>query len=167
MIFERGRYRFNRALAYTYDVEAFEESLDQARRSQRAEPADAIRSLEQGLKLYRGDFLAGEVESEWADRRREELRRRHRAALLTLGHLYSAGGAHARAADAYRRLIADDPFQERAHRELMRCLARLGERGQALRVYEELVTLLNRELSAAPAPETTALAARVRRGETV
>jgi predicted ATPase/DNA-binding SARP family transcriptional activator len=167
VIFERGRYRFNRALEYTYDVEEFEQHLEQARRSQRAKPADAMRSLEQGLRLYRGDFLAGEVESEWADRRREELRRRYRAALLTLGHLYGAAGAHTRAADAYRRLIADDPFQERAHRELMRCLARLGERGQALRVFEELVALLNRELGAAPAPETTALAERVRRGETV
>jgi len=95
------------------------------------------------------------------------LRQRHREALLTLGSLYGATGAYARAADAFRRLIADDPYQERAHRELMRSLARLGERGQALRSYDQLVALLERELGAAPAPETTALAERVRRGEVV
>jgi DNA-binding SARP family transcriptional activator len=167
IVFERGRYRFNRALNYTYDVETFEGLLERARRSQREEPSSAIRSLEQGLKLYHGDFLASEIESEWAVRRREGLRQRHREALLTLGRLYGAAGAHARAADAFRRLIADDPYQERAHRELMRSLARLGERGQALRSYERLVALLERELGAAPAPETTALAERLRRGEVV
>lgn len=167
VVFERGRYRFNRALDYTFDVEAFERHLEHATRSQATDPVEALRHLELALKLYRGDFLASAHESEWLERKREELRGRQREALLTLGQLHGAVGAHARAAEAYRQLIAADPYQERAHRELMRCLAQLGERGQALRAYERLAELLHRELGASPAPETAALAERVRRGEAV
>lgn len=49
----------------------------------------------------------------------------------------------------------------------MRSLSRLGERGQALQAYERLATLLQHDLGTTPAPETAALAARVRRGESV
>lgn len=167
VVFERGRYRFNRTLDYAFDVETFERSLDQATRCQTEDPAQATRCLVQAIHLYRGGFLSGEHESEWIERKREQLRGRHREALLTLGRLYGASRAYARAAESYRQLIADDPFHERAHRELMRCLARLGERGQALRTYERLAELLKRELGAAPAPETVALAERVRIGEPV
>jgi two-component SAPR family response regulator len=88
VVFEHGRYRFNRALDYTFDVEAFEEHVEHAKRSQRDDPAHAIRHIEQALKLYRGDFLAGLAESEWAEDRREKLRRLRGETLLALGQLY-------------------------------------------------------------------------------
>lgn len=109
VVFERGRYRFNRELSYAFDVEAFERHLEYAARGQADNPAQAIQHLEQALKLYRGDFLSGMYESDWLERTRDELRGRHREALMTLGHLYGAAGAHIRAAQAYRQLIAADP----------------------------------------------------------
>jgi DNA-binding SARP family transcriptional activator len=39
----------------------------------------------------------------------------------------------------------------------MRSEAAMGERGRALRHYEELVRMLQEQLGAAPAPETIAL----------
>jgi predicted ATPase/DNA-binding SARP family transcriptional activator len=167
VVFERGRYRFNRTLGHAFDVETFERLLERATHSQTDDPEQAILHLEQALKLYRGDFLAGAHESEWLERKREELRRRRTDALLALGQLRFETAAYARAAQAYQQLIAADPYQERAHRELMRCLARLGERGQALRTFERLAGLLRRELGAEPAPETATLAARIRSGESV
>ena len=56
---------------------------------------------------------------------------------------------------------------EEAHRELMRCHAALGERGRALRHYEELVELLDEQLGTPPAPETSALHERLRAGKEV
>jgi DNA-binding SARP family transcriptional activator len=56
---------------------------------------------------------------------------------------------------------------EEAHRELMRCQAALGERGRAIRHYEELVELLDEQLGTAPALETRALHERLRAGEEV
>jgi tetratricopeptide (TPR) repeat protein len=68
----------------------------------------------------------------------------------------------AEAAEAYRKAIAYDGFLEEAHRGLMRCHVALGELGRALRHYEELVELLDEQLGASPAPETSALHARLR-----
>lgn len=40
----------------------------------------------------------------------------------------------------------------------------MGSRGEALRVYERLATLLRTDLDAAPGPETVTLHDRLRRG---
>jgi len=56
---------------------------------------------------------------------------------------------------------------EAAHRELMRCYARLGEHAQALRHYQDLAALMQADLGSPPAPETTALFERLKRGEAV
>ena len=47
----------------------------------------------------------------------------------------------------------------------MRCQTALGERGRALKHYEELVELLDEQLDTLPAPETVALHERLRVGE--
>jgi DNA-binding SARP family transcriptional activator len=104
---------------------------------------------------------------EWAIFQREELLRRSLEARLALGELYFAGARYAQAAEVYRRLVALDPYLETAHRELMRCLARQGETGQAVRHYQTLRQLLRDELKTQPAPETTLLFERLRRGDDV
>ena len=84
-----------------------------------------------------------------------------------MGRLLFTQKRHAEAAEAYRRAIAHDEFLEEAHRGLMRCHAALGERGRAIRHYEELVELLEEQLGTPPAPETRALQERLRAGEEV
>ena len=68
--------------------------------------------------------------------------------------------------DAYRQAIAHDGLLEAAHRGLMRCLARRGEPGQALRHYQALLAQMHAELGLPPSPETAGLYERLRRGET-
>ena len=167
--FEKGRYSFNRSLSYWSDVEAFEKELVEARRHGAGAPDRAIRHLEQAIDLYKGDFLEEltVAESEWALERQEVLRRLYGEALLELGGLLSEEGRYAEAAEAYRKAIAHDELLEAAHRELMRCHARLGERSQALRHYQALVGLLREELGSPPAPETAELHRSLLRGEDV
>jgi DNA-binding SARP family transcriptional activator len=168
IVFEKGRYAFNRSLKYFFDVEAFEENLSEARRLRSESPEQAIRHLQNVVDLYGGDFLEDlAAEGEWATERQEMLSREYGEALLLLGGLLSAQERHAEAAEAYRKAIAHDGLLEEAHRELMRCQAAMGERGRALRHYEELVGLLDEELGASPAPETRALHERLRAGEEV
>ena len=62
----------------------------------------------------------------------------------------------------FRRLIAFDPTHEGASRALMRALAELGERAQALREYERCRNALRKALDVEPSPETHALANAVR-----
>ena len=61
-----------------------------------------------------------------------------------------------------RRLIAFDPTHEGASRILMRALAKMGERAQALREYERCRKALKRALDVEPSGETRALADAIR-----
>jgi predicted ATPase/DNA-binding SARP family transcriptional activator len=165
IFFENGRYTFGRSLPYFFDAEAFEKNTSEARRIQSEAPERAIRHLQEATDLYGGDFLEDFADSDWAMARQEELRREYQEALLLLGRLLFARGRYAEAAGAYRKAVAHDAYLEEAHRELMRCQAALGERGRALRQYEELVELLDKQLGTRPAPETTALYESIRAGE--
>ncbi len=167
IVFENNTYAFNRSLNYWFDVEAFEKSIASARRVRDNSPEQAIRHFQEAVKLYRGDFLQDWVEGEWFATRRAELREKYLDALLTLGRLLFAETDYAQAAAAYKQVIEHDNYVEAAHRELMRCYARLGEQAQALRHYEELAELMGDELGSPPAPETSALFERLRRGEEV
>jgi DNA-binding SARP family transcriptional activator len=167
IVFENGRYAFNRSLSYFFDAEAFELGLAEARRAQAEEaPGRAIARLEEALDLYRGDFLEDlAIEGEWAMVRQEELRRECLDGLLELGRLLFAEGRHEEATVTYRKAIGQEPYLEEAHRGLMLCQARLGERGQALKHYQRLVEMLGEEVGSEPAPETRKLFESLRSGE--
>jgi DNA-binding SARP family transcriptional activator len=121
--------------------------------------------LHEAIQLYRGDFLEDCVEGEWFLLPREELRRKYLDSLLNLGALLFAQGHYEGAAETYRRAIEKDNVLESAHRELMRCYARLGEHGRALRHYQTLQHIMQTEFGSAPAPESIVLYERLRRGE--
>ncbi len=164
IVYRGGRYAFNRSLAYSYDLERFEVAL--------AAAADAtgesvVPALLAAVTAYGGDFLP-DVEGEaWIEVRRAELRRQYSSALLTCGRLQSAGSDLTGAIDTYQRAITFDGLLETAHRELIRCYARGGERGLAVRHGRTLIGLLRDELGVPPGPETAELLARLRRGEPI
>jgi len=167
IIFDDDQYRFNRTRACWFDVDEFEAKLAQAARGQTSAPERALAALQAALQLYQGDFVEDLLDGEWFLLRREELRRKYLDALLQLGQLFFAREDYARAADAYRRAIEKDEVLEEAHRELMRCYARQGERGQALRHYQTFEQLIRDELGSLPAAESAALYQRLKRGEEV
>jgi predicted ATPase/DNA-binding SARP family transcriptional activator len=154
-----GRYSFNRAREHDCDVDAFEAALAAA---SRARPADAaVPDLLRAIAAYDGDFLAGMSAGEWANSRREELRRRFESALLAAGRLQARAGRYQAAVSCFRRAVEHEPLNESAHRELMTCWERLGETARAVRHYEELQTLLREQVGVAPAAETTELYRRL------
>jgi DNA-binding SARP family transcriptional activator len=165
IVFEEEQYRFNRALNYRFDVEAFELNLIQAGNART--PQTAIALLEEAINLYQGDFVEDYLEGEWFLLRREDLRRKYLDALIDLGRLRFQQADFVRAAGMYRRAIEKDEMLEEAHRELMRCYARLGERGQALRHYQTLEQIMQDELGSPPASESIALYQQLKRGEEI
>jgi DNA-binding SARP family transcriptional activator len=165
ILFEEDQYHFNRTLPYRFDVEVFESNLAEARRLQRTAPEQATTLLQEAIQLYQGDFLEDCIEGKWFLLQREELWRKYLDALLDLGALLFSQGRYNGAADTYRRAIEKENILESAHRELMRCYARLGERGRALRQYQALQHIMQIEFGSAPAPESVALYERLKRGE--
>ncbi len=161
----KGRYAFGRELPYSFDVEDFEKSLSEARRLRSESPEQVIEHLQEATSVYAGDFLEDLASGEWALQRQDELRRNYQDALLLLGGLLNAQGRQVEAIEAYRKAIAHDRLLEEAHRGLMRTQAALGERGRAMRHYEDLAMLLDEHLGTSPAQETVDLYESMRAGE--
>lgn len=154
VIYDEGIYRFNQEIDYWFDVGAFEELLDQA--DQAIEKEREIAILEDALALYRGDHLEG-IYDEWCTLERERLRGRHLVALDKLAGLYADRRDLQRAIELYQQLLARDPYHEAAHRELMHCYYRQGDRAAAIRQYQSCAELLLEDLGLSPAPETESL----------
>lgn len=126
------------------------------------------RDLEQALTFYQGDFLAGfflrenRGFDEWASLERERLRLLALSALSQLvtdclhRRRYDLGVTQA------TRWLNLDPFNETAHRLMMRLYARRGQRNLALIQFTTCQHILAEELGVKPTAITLALADRVR-----
>jgi DNA-binding SARP family transcriptional activator len=83
---------------------------------------------------------------------------------MDLGDQHANENRTAKAADAYRRVLARDDLNEDATRALMRCYARVGERSQALRLYQRFADRLRKELEAEPEEATRELHDEIKAG---
>jgi predicted ATPase/DNA-binding SARP family transcriptional activator len=119
--------------------------------------------LQAAVALYQGDFLEGfdlddaPAFDGWVLAQRARLRE---AALAALHHLishFTIQGDYETAITYARQLLAIEPWQEEAHRELMRLLALSGQRSAALVQYETGRRILAEELGVEPAPATVEL----------
>jgi predicted ATPase/DNA-binding SARP family transcriptional activator len=140
------------------DAHAFEEAVAGAWQLRTPASADAA------LALYRGDLLPDDRYEEWVEQRRTTLRTGYLALLARLAALYEERGEPVEAIGAWQRLLAAAPTNEAAHTALMRLYAGSGQRQPALTQFDQLVTILERELDAAPEPATLELADSIREG---
>jgi predicted ATPase/DNA-binding SARP family transcriptional activator len=173
----RQQVAFNRNQPYWLDVETFERQVGEIDAIQEAEmtptgmimPADAAK-LAAAVDLYRGEFLAGFYVrralafEEWVLLLRERLRLTALRALHILASHYMAQGTYPQAIEYTRRILALEPCQEEAHRQMMSALALSGQREAALRQYQACCRALAEEMGTAPQEETTALFQRIRDG---
>lgn len=144
------------------DAEAFESLLNKANTLSNPESIEWI--LTEAALLYDGDYLLEELYSEWAAPRREVLRRAWMGLLLELADLRAARGALTSAIEPLDRLLVADPTHETAMRRLMVLLTQLDRRGEALRIYQQLASLLHKGYDADPLPETRELYEALKQG---
>jgi DNA-binding SARP family transcriptional activator/Tfp pilus assembly protein PilF len=141
------------------DADTFEALLNQARSS--TDPGEKWRLLEEAAVLYGGEFLPEERKIELIVTRREFLLRSWIGLLLELADLRAPRDLNS-AIDPLDRILAIDPTNEAAAQRLIKLLAQLDRRGEALRVYKRLASILQQEYHIAPLPETRALYDAVR-----
>ncbi len=170
----RGAVQFNVASDHWLDARAFGEHI--AATKTHAHPSletcePCIQHLEQAAQLYRGEFLAGFLVddsapfSEWAAIWRERFHRDVLTALWCLAEHYEHRQDYERAQHHARRQVELEPWREEAHQQLMRLLARTGQRSAALAQYETCRRVLDEELGAEPSPETMSLYELIRNAE--
>ncbi len=146
------------------DADAFEYL---AARTQASDVADNERRdlLEEAARLYFGDFLPEERHLRVVIIRRRALQSRWIALLLELAEIRLAQRAIPAAIDTLNLLLANDPLNEAAVQLLILALARAQRRGEALRAYQRLAELLQREYDSLPSERTRALYESVLRGD--
>jgi predicted ATPase/DNA-binding SARP family transcriptional activator len=158
------RYRVDPEILAEFDVAEFEREVVSARRALKRREDGAASALERAVARFRGDFMDGEPAGDWSLEHRDRLQRLFTDALMELGDQHAAENRIAKAADAYRRVLARDDLNEDATRALMRCYARVGERSQALRLYQRFTERLRKELDAEPEEATRELHEEIRAG---
>lgn len=151
------------------DVHQFKSLLAQSRAQ--SDLSLRISILYDAVKLYRNHFLTGFSLkdawsfNEWAFAESEELRRQLADVLTMLSEDHCTLGQSDKAIPYARRLVALDPLNESAHRQLMEVYLQAGQHSAALKQYQTCEQLLRKELNLDPQPETRALYKQIRKRE--
>jgi DNA-binding SARP family transcriptional activator len=151
---ETQQYRFNRSLDYTYDVDLFRMYLLEARTA--SKPAERAAAHRQVLELYRGDYLSGEDEL-WIWPEREALAEAYRESALELAEIDLREEAYTQVLATCRRLLAEDPCLEEAHRLAMRAHAGRGNMAGVVRQFHRCQQALQEEIRVVPSQRTVEL----------
>lgn len=147
-------------LSLWLDIEEFAQRQAQVRGEGTAEESKAVAQWEACVALYAGDFLAGYYD-DWLFVERERLREQFLEVLEQLVAAHKRQGKDTAALTHARRLAAEDPLREEAHREVMRLCHLLGRDAEALQQFEICCQVLAEDLGVEPAPETVALAREI------
>lgn len=131
-------------------IEHARQALDQGEHTEAAEQADRAAALLHGPFLPHGD-------GDWVARQRDRFEGLVGTAARIEARALLDGGDASRAAALAADRVGRDPLDEAAHHLLIQALLAAGRRADAVRAYDELTTVLGRELGIGPSPETSTL----------
>lgn len=152
-----GCYQLRLPAATWVDVEAGLEAAHLAEGALLAnDPGKAYGFAVVACAILRRPFMPG-AEGDWFDARREIMRRARLRGLDCLAQIHLWNKEHGLALRAAQEVIELEPFRESGYRQLMQLHERTGNVAEALRVYEDLRSLLAAELKVVPAPQTLQL----------
>lgn len=164
VLHEEGHYRLNVEAGIGVDVACFDaltETGDQYIRA--GSMTAAVNAYTSAVDLYRGelDDLHDGMDVQIVVER-ERLRARCLTLLAQLADYHYGQRDYEACAKHAWRLLANDPCREDAHRVVMRCNVRRGERSEALRQYRVCKDILRTEFDVAPEAATTTLFDQIR-----
>ncbi len=106
---------------------------------------------------YAGDFLEEDPYEDWAVVLREEARSTYVAVAMALADRAGSLGDHDGAARYLLRVLSRDPYDERAHLQLVGALSAAGRHGEARRMYRAYCDRMAEiEVEPTPFPDTRA-----------
>ena len=130
---------------------------DGRKKQQHRQESEALHSLDAARRLYRGDYMEGDLYADWCAEDRARLFELYIETLSTLADLHFAVGEYAAAAQDCHTILARESCRESAHRMLIKSLVALGRPESAMRQFSRCEQILRRELGISPSLETVAL----------
>lgn len=149
-----GFYMPSEKVVRHYDVEDFEEAIEQATTS------DDEREREQlyrhAIDIYKAPFLET-VKMAWVEERRDYLRQLYAQALVGMGRICKRRDAIDEALGHYTRAVKEAPEREDIHREIMNIYIEKGMPQDAKQQYDTMRKTLKEMLGINPSRDSQAL----------
>jgi DNA-binding SARP family transcriptional activator len=156
-----GTYQLNRDAGVGVDVAVFDSWMNEGDRNARAgDLPGAIACYVQAIQLYRGDLITSTNIDAVIER--ERLRARFLTALAHVADFNFSIREYTSCLRYAQQLLEHDACREDAHRLVMRCYMRQGQRAQSLRQYRLCEKILRAEFDTTPETSTTVLYEQVR-----
>ncbi len=105
---------------------------------------DRMQRLLAAIDMYKGELMPGHNE-DWIEELRNNMAEQFYSALREVSTTMAASGEIDRALEHAHRAVAEDPLREEAHCELMRLFTLAGRPEEAVRAYENMTRLFDRE----------------------
>lgn len=158
IIFRDERYFINPDFDVWLDVQEFSQNWQRGKRLERASPSgDTIDYYEAAAKLYKEDFMAGDLYETWPVEERENLREIYLFILDRLSQHHMREGEFETAINLCKKILAKDCCHEDIHQRIMRCYYQLGKRDLAIKQFLKCSEALQDELEVEPSRSTLTL----------
>jgi DNA-binding SARP family transcriptional activator len=136
VLFEGGRYRLSPHIGLSVDTDEFDSRCEKGRHLEKAgRMLEAVAEYERALELYRDDYMIEDLYEEWTMIERQRLVDAYTDLLRRLAINCMETGQPRESVRTCYRILEKDRCDEEAHRLLMECFVRLGQRARALRQY--------------------------------
>lgn len=160
-----GGYIFETDDSCWVDVDAFESLTTQASQSQESgQQREAIQAYEQARSLYRGDFLAEDLYTNWTFTQREYYRECYLNLLIQLSECYAQQGRYRHAITTANQALNLDPLRETIYVRLILYNYFAGDRPRALSLFDRYRQVLEKDLGVPPLESTSQLVEQIRMG---
>jgi LuxR family maltose regulon positive regulatory protein len=134
------------------DAWGFERATSESdRQPEKSAAADPV------WRMYRGHFLAEEIDASWALSMRERLRGQFLRYISTVGRRHEEAGSLDVAVLLYQKGIEADDLAEELYQGLMRCHMRLDRRAEGMAAYRRLRQTLSVTLGISPSTQSEQL----------
>jgi DNA-binding SARP family transcriptional activator len=154
---QEGRLTLDRRYCWV-DAWAFEQILEQAdARWKEGKKEVALGLMEKAIAMYGGAFLGREIEQPWATSLRERLRGKFLRSVGRSGLYWQQAGRWEKALDCYHKGLEVDNLAEEFYQGLMTCYQHLGQRAEALSVYNRCKRTLAQAFGIEPSAKTGAI----------
>jgi two-component SAPR family response regulator len=127
--------------------------------------SEALNLSEKALGMYKGGFLPAEGLNEWTASMREKMRDNFMRVTLSAGKYYEQAGQWEKALEYFHKGLETDDLAEGLYQHLMLCHYKLGQKAEALKVYNRCCYALSANLGIEPSEKTEEIYSIIRQGK--